>query len=201
MKRIVVIILAPFILVIGWFYFHNKFQEIGVAQDGIVSFDFNGQNYAISGTELLIYGTSHVDRDQIIEIPNGQRADFHFAILSSLKKKNELKNKDKDWLAKNWYNAYISWDESQLRNPEFLATYKINKTDEKGLYMSFILPGYGLISDNPMIRDEWVQIDRISQGRAQGHFGGTFEEPKNLQSIQVENGTFNVPVEKLYKYK
>jgi len=67
--------------------------------------------------------------------------------------------------------------------------------------MSFVLPNYGLISANPSNQDQWVQIDKIFQGRAQGSFGGTFEDPKSLASTQIENGTFDIPIEKLYKYK
>jgi len=85
-----------------------------MVQDGVVSFDFNSQHFNIPGMELLIFVDVPANRENIVDIPNGQSGDFHFSITSTLKNTNLLANKDKDWLAKNWYNASMSWDESRL---------------------------------------------------------------------------------------
>ncbi|MBI3231685.1 MAG: hypothetical protein HYZ51_01225 [Candidatus Doudnabacteria bacterium] len=107
------------------------------------------------------------------------------SIGPTLKSQNELATKDQNWLAKNWHKTSMSWDEHHIQNPELLISHKISKSDNNDLYMSFVLPNYGLISDYPLKRNEWVQIDQIFQGRAQGHFGGTFEEPRSLRTIEV----------------
>src|SRR6267378_4512499 len=107
MRRLLFFALLPLILVLAWFFLKNKVYENEISQDGIVSFDFQGEHYKIPGMELLIYVTSRADRDQIIELPKGLAANFHFAIGESLKKKNGLVNKDKEWLLKNWQEVTI----------------------------------------------------------------------------------------------
>jgi len=179
----------------------SRSHETGTDQGGTASLSFDGTHYDVPGVELLIYVTARADRDQIIELPAGQKADFHFAIGPTLKAQDETANKPREWLLQNMRRVSISWDELQIQDPEALTNHRISESDTTRLYMSLVLPNYGLISDNPIKQDKWIQIDQISQGRALGHFGGTFADPKSLQSIEVTDGTFDVPLEKLYKYK
>ncbi|MBI3232352.1 MAG: hypothetical protein HYZ51_04725 [Candidatus Doudnabacteria bacterium] len=207
MKIIIGLLVAALLLAGGYYFFHSGTPE--VAEDGLVSFSFRGKRYEIPHIVFFVQPEALVSESfgrEVKSINKGSPHSFGFELALTSSAANQSKKLAFDDPKQQWFSAY--WYVTTT-DPEGLLSLspKMSSKDHtpsgvEDISLTFRLPSQHVASCNPNKYDCWVQIDSLASNRVRGRFGGTFVVGASDDSAyDIVDGSFDVPYQRLYKYK
>lgn len=174
-----------------------------VATDGVASFTVNGQTYQVKNVELSIGSgnatVSQLFNEDVVKV-QGSPANYSFELRQIKSVRDfQVKHGLDDVKPAGYYPSLnIYWYATAADPINYLQSTKIDSTTSniQTTHFSIETPETGLETIDAG-GSFWFQVDSISNNRAKGSFGGTIHDPSK-GDINVTNGSFDVPVQKLY---
>jgi hypothetical protein len=200
-------------------------------QDGFVEFSVEGRKHHIENREFMIRVNPALwEGEKVKMISKGSKNLFEFGIGPTEEvRKKELEAMDKDKRLENLYIFDAMWV-AETTDPEGILKSKIT-FENPGLGLTHIafnilVPGRSVKNPQERIHSCWIEIGEITEDRVRGRFGGPFvmnllgkeadekfamhqrgEISKETlmseieKTIQINDGVFDVPYRKLFKYE
>jgi hypothetical protein len=219
-NKLIIFILLVCLIGAGLYFFKNSQSANKEKQDGVVSFSLDGQKYEIPGVVFIIRADFKLfEGDKIKVLSRGEKANFMFSLVPTLKKqKDDEKYLKIDLTNLSGRSNYKSFDASwavQTDNPEGLLktneiSYKNSKISLAYFYIRAELPTLIIGNQQQKTHEAWIKITSITQDRITGKFGGRFQiddlnrlGDRNFfdNEIEITDGTFDVPYYKYFKYE
>ena len=184
-----------------------------VADDGTVNFTLDGQEYQVGHMELAIgsgnASVADMSAENSVKVAAGQ-SKYSFTLWPTKPVRDERGKHILDDNKPADYYPYLGlyWYDTTADPISYLSSGKIDSAKNKSMETTYFnvevsdktkLGGLSFDPNDSGRKDGfWIQVSNISNGRASGSFGGSISEDGRSAVHYITNGTFDVPVLKLY---
>lgn len=178
-----------------------------VATDGTASFTVNGQTYQVQNVELSIGSgnatVSQLNNEDVVKV-QGSPASYSFELRQIKSVRDDRAKHTLDDVKPSGYypSLDIYWYATAADPINYLQSTKVDTSTSNLQTFHFGVDtqatGFATYTEADGQNGNFsFQVNSISNNRAQGSFSGTIHDPSK-GDISVTNGSFDVPVQKLY---